>query len=127
MNLILLALGVIAPTPKPASSQDAFDFLKDILRGPSEATVFAPGQNQDLMDALGAILLEPSTSKASQSKSAAVSTSKKNLVDSLNKDDLFDSSLNVKQSKAAVRAAGNAFPTSSSTFSFLHPFQPALI
>jgi len=138
MDLILLALGVIAPTPKPASIpkpastpkpaslEDAFDFLKDILRGPSEASMFASGQNQDLMDALGAIPLEPSTAKASQSKSRVASTSK-NLVDSLNKDDLSDSSLNVKQSKAAVRAAGNAFTTSSSTFSFRDPFQPALI
>ena len=127
MNLILLALGVIVPTPKPASSEDAFDFLKDILCGPSKATVFAPGQNQDLMDALGAILVEPSTSKASQSKSAAISTSKKKLMDTLDEDGLSDASLNVKQSKAAVRAAGNAFTSSSSTFSFLHPFQPALI
>ena len=79
------------------------------------------------MDALGAILLEPSTAKASQSKSGVASTSKKNLVNSLNKDNPSDSSLNVKQSKAAVRAAGNAFTTSSSTFSFHHPFQPALI
>ena len=123
MNLILLALGAIA---KPASSEAAFDFLKDILRGPSEATVLAPGQNQDLMDALGAILVEPSTSKASQAKSAAVSTSKK-LMNSRDEDSLSDASLNVKQSKAAGRAAGNAFTTSSSTFSLLPPFQPALI
>ena len=120
MNLMLLALGL---TPEPASSQDALDFHKDVLRGPSEATVFAPGQNQDLMDALGVILLEPSSSKASQ----PVSASRKKLVDSLDKDDLSDSSLNVKQSKAAVRAAGNAFTTSSGTFSFFDPIYPALI
>jgi hypothetical protein len=127
MNLILLALGDIAPTPKPASSEDDFDFLKDILPGPSETTVFAPGQNQDLMDALGAILLEPSVVKASQSKSAAVSTSRKNLMDSLDKGDLSDSSLrlNVKHSKAAVGPAGNTSITSSSTFSFLFPIHPA--
>ena len=136
MNLILLPLGVIAPTskpastpkpaptPKPASSEDAFDFLKDILRGPSETTMFAPGQDQDLMDALGAILVEPSTSKAS---SAAVSTSKKKLMETLDEDGLSDASLNVKQSKAGVRAAGNAFTTSSSTFSFLYLIHLALI
>ena len=136
MNLILLPLGVIAPTskpastpkpaptPKPASSEDAFDFLKDILRGPSETTMFAPGQNQDLMDALGAILVEPSTSKAS---SASGSTSKKNLMNSRDEDGLSDASLNVKQSKAGVRAAGNAFTTSSSTFSFLYLIHLALI
>ena len=132
MNLILLPLGVIAPTskptstPEPASSEDAFDFLKDILRGPSETTMFAPGQNQDLMDALGAILFEPSTAKASQSKSVSGSTSKK-LIDSRDEDGLSDASLNVKQSKAAVRAAGNAFTTSSSTFSFLYLIHLALI
>lgn len=94
MNLIL---GVIAPTSKPASLEDAFNFLKDILHGPSEATMFALGQNQDLMDVLGAILLEPSAAKASRSKSVAVSTSRNNLMDSLDKDDLSDSNLNVKQ------------------------------
>jgi hypothetical protein len=124
MHLILLALGIIAPTPKPASSEDAFHFLKDILRGPSEATVFAPGQNQDLMDALGAILLEPSTAKASQ-PGAAVSTSKKNLMATLDEGDLSDFSLNVKQLKATV-PAGNV-TTSSSMFSFLLPIHPAFI
>jgi len=117
MNIIHLALDVIAPTPKPASLEDAFDFLKDILRGPSEATVFAPGQNQDLLDALGAILVEPSTSKASQS-GAAVSTSKKKILNSLDKHDPSGSSL--KQSKPAT------FRSSSSTSSFLLPIQPAL-
>ena len=109
MNTIHLALDVIAPTPKPASLEDAFDFLKDILRGPSEATVFAPGQNQDLLDALGAILVEPSTSKASQS-GAAVSTleKKKKVLNSLDKDVASGSSL--KQSKPAT------FGSSSSTF-----------
>ena len=117
MNLILLALGDIAPTPKPASSEDAFNFLNDILRDPSEATVFAPGQNQDLMDALGAILL-PSTAKASESKSGAVSISRKNLKDSLDKSDLSTSSFNVKQPKVAAPAS-KTITASSSTFSYL--------
>ena len=125
MNLIFLSLVIIAPTPKPASS-DAFEFLKDILRGPSEATVFAPGQNQNLMDALGAILFEPSTAKASQ-PGAAVSTSKKKLLDSLDEDNLSDSSFNVKQSKAAVPPAGNTFAPLRNTFPFLDPIHSALI
>ena len=119
MNLILLVLGDIALTPKPGTSKDAFDFVNDILRGPSEDTVFAPGQNQDLMDALGAILVKPSIAKASQSKSGVASTSRKNLMDSLDKDDLSASSFNVKQAKAAVPAAKTII-ASNSTFSFPH-------
>ena len=125
MNLILLVLGDIALTPKPGTSKDAFDFVNDILRGPSEDTMFAPGQNQDLMDALGAILVKPSTAKASKSKSGIASTSRKNLMDTLDKNDLSTSSFNVKQSKAAVPVAKTITP-SSSTFSFPDPIHLAL-
>jgi len=72
------------------------------------------------MDALGAILFEGSTAKASQ-PGAAVSTSKKKLLDSLDEDNLSHSSLNVKQSRAAVPPAGNTFAPLSSIFSFLDP------
>ncbi|KIM44328.1 hypothetical protein M413DRAFT_433741 [Hebeloma cylindrosporum] len=80
------------------ADQDAFNFLKDILRGgPSEATMLAPGQNQDLLDALGAIRFETFTAKPSQ-HGAAISTLKKYCLAELDEDDLSYTSLNIATS-----------------------------
>ncbi|KIM44322.1 hypothetical protein M413DRAFT_433719 [Hebeloma cylindrosporum] len=105
--------GTTDPPFKSASDEDAFNFLKDILRGgPSEATMLAPSQNQDLMDALGAIRFEPFITKPSHS--AAISPLKKDCLGALDKDDLSYTTLNImpKQLKAPV-FMGNTVTTSS--------------
>jgi len=116
----------MAPAAKPVSPEEALDFLKDVLRDSNpEATVFAPGQNQDLMDALGAILSEISIAKVSQPNDKAVPTSKKKLMDPLG-DLLSDSNLDVNQSKRLV-PVGNVATTSSSTSSCTHLTYSAFI